>query len=136
MEFKLPNGKVINEESRADVFNSIDCENFTSHYRSLSIFDKRNAIEEFEFVLSMKEKWYKNELKSLASGVPLTLLFWFSYNICLLYNNKLLVYISLVLASVFTFMFLHTIFVTIKTFLDYRTAKVIMRLMEILISES
>lgn len=136
MEFKLPNGKVINEESRADVFNSIDCENFTSHYRSLSIFDKRKAIEEFEFVLMMNEKWFKKEVKLLAAGVPLTLLFWFSYTFCNLYKNELLVYISLVLACVFTLMFLHSIYVTIKTFLNYRTAKIIMRLMEILIAES
>ena len=136
MEFKLSNGKVITEESRADVFASIDCEDFTSHYRSLSIFDKRKAIEEFEFVLWMNEKWYKKEVKLLAAGVPLTLLFWFSYTICNLYKNELLVYISIVLACVFTLMFLHSIFVTIKTFLNYRTAKIIMRLMEILIAES
>lgn len=136
MEFKLPNGKVINEESRADVFNSIDCENFTSHYRSLSIFDKRKAIEEFEFVLRMNEKWYKKEVKLLAAGVPLTLLFWFSYNTCILYNNVLLVNITFVLACFFSLLFLHSIFVTIKTFLNYRTAKIIMRLMEILIAES
>jgi hypothetical protein len=136
MEFKLPNGKVINEESRADVFNSIDCENFTSHYRSLSIFDKRKAIEEFEFVLWMNEKWYKKEVKLLAAGVPLTLLLWFSYTICNLYKIELLVFVSFVLACVFTLMFLHSIFVTIKTFLNYRTAKIIMRLMEILIAES
>ena len=136
MEFKLPNGKVINEESRADVFNSIDCENFTSHYRALSIFDKRKAIEEFEFVLWMNEKWYKKEVKLLAAGVPLTLLLWFSYNTCIIYNNVLLVFVSFVLACVFTLMFLHSIFVTIKTFLNYRTAKIIMRLMEILIAES
>ena len=136
MEFKLSNGKVITEESRADVFASIDCENFTSHYRSLSIFDKRKAIEEFEFVLWMNEKWYKKEVKLLAAGVPLTLLLWFSYNTCIIYNNVLLVFVSFVLACVFTLMFLHSIFVTIKTFLNYRTAKIIMRLMEILIAES
>jgi hypothetical protein len=135
MEFKLPNGKVITEENRADVFGNIDFENFTSHYRSLSIFDKRKAIEEFEFVLMIKEKAYKREVKLLAAGVPLTLLFWFSYNTCILYNNGILVYVSFVLSCVFTLMILDTLFVTIKTFLDYRTAKIIMRLMEIIITE-
>jgi hypothetical protein len=84
----------------------------------------------------IKEKAYKREAKLLAAGVPLTLLFWFSYNTCIFYNNGLLVYVSFVLSCVFTLIFLDTLFVTIKTFLDYRTAKIIMRLMEIIITES
>jgi len=136
MEFEMPNGKVITEETKVEVLADFDWANFVDSFSALSIYDKRKAIEEFEFVLMMNEKWYKSELKFFAQGVPLTLFSWFTYNYCVLYGNELLVNTTFAVASIISLMFLHSVILTITTTLKYRKAKLCMRLMKIMISES
>lgn len=135
MEFTKSNGEIVNENTTAEVLSKIDFKNFTTEFSNLSIFEKRKAIQEFELIVALTKKWFRQELKFFLLGAPLVAIFWLNYDYCVSINNELLSTITLVLASIFSLFFLNTVRLLVVKFLEYRNVMIKKRFMDVIISE-
>ena len=135
MEFIKSNGEIVNENTTAEVLSKIDFKNFTTEFSALSIFEKRKAIQEFELIVALTRKWFKQELKFFLTGILLVIIFWLNYDYCVSINNEPLSVVTLVLASVFSLFFLNTVRLLVVRFLEYRNVMIKKRFMDTIISE-